>query len=273
VTSLRENSAQDRAKAVHTARKDMKKMRSVLRLVRDELGKRTYREENRRYRDAARLLSETRDSEVLAGTLGSVLERYPEEGPPVDELVADLEQRRITAASQDEDSIAGAIAEAADRIEAGGKKIPDWPLGGSGWKLFEPGLKRSYSAGRKDLGKVEKQKNARGGPEAEVMHDFRKRVKDLWYETRLLREAWPAGLEGPEQECSRLADLLGDYNDLSVLLDEIEHRQDGEDFSVLVATIEGRQGELLEEALPIARRLYAEEPGPFVARIGAYWSA
>ena len=273
VSSLRQGAVEDRARAVHTARKDMKKMRSVLRLVRGELGKNTYREENRRYRDAARLLSATRDSEVMLGTLHSVLEIYPEGGPPVDRLASDLEERRRLASTKGDESVGQALSEAADRIEQGGEKIPDWPLGESGWQLFEPGLKRSYSAGRKDLGKVEKQSRDRGAPGAELMHDFRKRVKDLWYEMRLLREAWPAGLEGPERECSRLADLLGDYNDLSVLMEEIEGRDEGEDLSVLTRTIGDRQRDLREKALPIARRLYAEETDAFTGRIGAYWSA
>ena len=281
VKSLRQGATRDRATAVHTARKDMKKMRSVLRLVRDELGKDTYREENRRYRDAARLLSAARDSEVLAGTLGSVLEEYPENGPSVEGLVSDLARRRAMASAEGESSIEDTLGEAADRIDAGGRKIADWPLGSSGWQLFEPGLKRCYAAGRKDLSRVEKQLRKDRRPESEVMHDFRKRVKDLWYATRLLREAWPAGLEGPEEESSRLADLLGDYNDLSVLLDEIEARQDAEgdavdereDLSVLVETIEARQDGLLDECLPIARRLYAEDPVAFTARLGAYWSA
>ena len=282
VSSLRQGAKEDRATAVHTARKDMKKMRSVLRLVRDELGKNTYREENRRYRDAARLLSATRDSEVLAGTLDSVLEDYPEGGPSVDGLVSDLVQRRRLASSEGETSSNAALDEAADRIEAGGRRIAVWPLESTGWRLFEPGLKRCYAAGRKDLTSVEEQLRRDQPPEPEVMHDWRKRVKDLWYATRLLREAWPAGLEGPEDESSRLADLLGDYNDLSVLLDEIETRHtpaddggswDEEDFSVLAETIESRQRGLLDDCLPIARRLYAEDPAAFTARIGAYWSA
>jgi CHAD domain-containing protein len=286
VTHLRHGAEEDRAKAVHTARKDMKKMRSVLRLVRDELGRNTYREENRRFRDAARLLSATRDSEVLAGTLDSVLDEYPEGGPPVEALVRDLDERRRLASSQGETEIQKALGEAADRIEAGGERIPDWPLESSGWALFEPGLKRCYAAGRKDLSRVRKQLRHDRLPESEVMHDFRKRVKDLWYGIRLLREAWPAGLEGPQEEASRLADLLGDYNDLSVLLDEVEARQnatsdddgDGiskepEDLSVLVGTITDRQVSLLDDCLPIARRLYAEDPDAFTARIGSYWSA
>ena len=48
----------DPAKAVHTARKDTKKLRSVLRLVRDSLGDSRYRRENDRFRDAARNLAD-----------------------------------------------------------------------------------------------------------------------------------------------------------------------------------------------------------------------
>jgi galactose mutarotase-like enzyme/CHAD domain-containing protein len=288
VKSLRQGSREDRATAIHTARKDMKKMRSVLRLVREELGSKTYSQENRRYRDAARLLSATRDSEVLAGTLDSVLGDYPEEGPPVESLVRDLNQRRLTASSQGDSEVGKDLAEAAERIEAGGRRIPEWRLESSGWQLFEPGLKRCYTAGRRDLKKVQKQLRHDRLPESEVMHDFRKRVKDLWYATRLLREAWPAGLEGPQEEASRLADLLGDYNDLSVLLDEIATREqaaeslvegsevgtdEGEDLSMLVETVRDRQQALLEDSLPIARRLYAEDPGAFTARIGSYWAA
>jgi galactose mutarotase-like enzyme/CHAD domain-containing protein len=282
VASLRQGAESDRATAVHTARKDMKKMRSVLRLVRGELGKKTYREENRRFRDAARLLSTTRDTEVLAGTLDAVLRDYPSDGPSVEGLAKDLERRRQRASSERGSSIEASLGEAADRIEGGGRMIASWPLTESGWKMFEPGLKRSYSAGCRDLERVDKCFRRDRRPESELMHDFRKRVKDLWYETRLLREAWPAGLEGPEAEAGLLADLLGEYNDLSVLAEEIETRRsapgegeghDQDDFSVLVETIDDRQSVLLGECIPIARRLFAEEPGAFTARIGAYWSA
>jgi galactose mutarotase-like enzyme/CHAD domain-containing protein len=288
VESLRHGSREDRAKAVHTARKDMKKMRSVLRLVRDELGKTTYRDENRRYRDAARLLSETRDSEVLAGTLDSVLEDYPPEAPPVESLVQDLGRRQELASSREDSEIEAILDEAAARIEEGGRRVPDWKLESSGWQLFEPGLQRCYRAGRRDLKRVEKQLRRSRLPEAEVMHDFRKRVKDLWYAIRLLREAWPAGLEGPQEEAGRLADLLGDYNDLSVLLDEIAARGQTpeaeageaetmpgqpEDLTVLIETATGRQEDLLGHSLPIARRLYAEDPTVFTDRIGSYWKA
>src|ERR1041384_4372190 len=50
---LRRDTRTDVATAVHDARKDMKKLSSLLRLVRDGLGEQRYRAENDRYRDAA----------------------------------------------------------------------------------------------------------------------------------------------------------------------------------------------------------------------------
>jgi Uncharacterized protein conserved in bacteria len=51
---LRDAANGDLADSIHGARKDLKKIRAVLRLVRAELGDRRFRAEDRRYRDAGR---------------------------------------------------------------------------------------------------------------------------------------------------------------------------------------------------------------------------
>ena len=267
VSGLRASDSATRAAAVHTARKDMKKMRAVLRLIRGGMGKKNYRAENERFRDAAGKLSDARDAEVLIGTLESLLARYPEDGPPLEAFREELDQRRREAAGHGgEDAVERHVTEAADEIAAGREAVSRWKLKTSGWELFEPGLRRSYRDGRRALVEVEHE------PASEAMHEFRKRVKDHWYGMRLLRDAWPAGLEGVAGEAGLLSDLLGDYNDLSVLLAEVEAHQGDEDLSTLGSVAADRQKELLAEALPIARRLYVEQPSAFTARIGAYWS-
>ncbi|MBA2240994.1 MAG: CHAD domain-containing protein, partial [Solirubrobacterales bacterium] len=68
---LRRTSASDdeaTAEAVHEARKDLKKTRSVLRLVREGLERERYREQNARLRDAGRGLAGARDAEVKLAT-------------------------------------------------------------------------------------------------------------------------------------------------------------------------------------------------------------
>jgi len=273
VTALREVPGRDRADAIHTARKDMKKLRAVLTLVRGELGGKAYRKESAQFRDAAKKLSESRDAEVLSSTLDSVLRDYPKDAPSLDLLIGDLaERRRSASASAGDKSVEQTIVVVADEIEAGGSRIPEWPLGKSDWSLFETGLARSYRSARKSLAAVERGASADGLPEPGHAHTFRKRVKELWYSLRLLEDAWPEGLAGPTEAADDLADLLGDYNDLSVLLDETDSRSEV-DFSVLTETVHRRQADLLNRALPIARRLYAEEPEAFTTRIGAYWSA
>ena len=67
--------AEDLISGVHGVRKDLKKLRSELRLLRHELGGDLYRAENGNYRDAGRLLSTSRDAEVKVETLEDICER------------------------------------------------------------------------------------------------------------------------------------------------------------------------------------------------------
>lgn len=264
---LRETAPGNRAEAIHDARKDIKKMRAVLRLVRDDLGKSTFRTENHRYRDAARLLSGARDADVLIETVESLAGEYPPDAPPLDGLLRDLETKRDEEAERDTEAT-GRLNQAAKEIEEGGRLIDDWTLDGSDWDLFERGLRRTYRDGRRAMA------NLGPDPSTEQLHEWRKRVKDLWYQLRLLRNAWGPYLKTQAAETGRLGDLLGQRNDLAVLLTEIRSRQaEGQDFSALADLAKNRQTELLDEAMPLGHRIYAESPGAFAKRIGAYWNA
>ena len=75
IEALREDAKDNPAAAIHSARKEIKKIRSVLRLARPELGEKTYAAENERYRDAGRTLSGSRDAEVKVETLADLHHR------------------------------------------------------------------------------------------------------------------------------------------------------------------------------------------------------
>ncbi len=265
---LRSTDPATRADAVHEARKDMKKMRAVLRLVRDEVGRETFRAENHRYRDAARLLSEARDNDVLVHTVERLVASHPEEAAAVTPLITDLEARRDRSRESGGSTIDPRLERAEQTIGEGGRLIDDWNLTESDWQLFAGGLRRTYRDGRRRLRDVEVD------PTPEAVHEWRKRVKDLWYQLRLLRNSWEEGLKSPVKEVGHLGDLLGSYNDLSVLLAELEARYSADPAAAgLKALATSRRIELLEEALPIGNRVYAEKPRQFTDRIGAYWSA
>ncbi|MGN6662623.1 MAG: CHAD domain-containing protein [Solirubrobacterales bacterium] len=254
---------EDRAEAVHGARKDMKKLRTVLRLARDELPKDLYAEENERFRDAARALSASRDAEVKLATLDALAE---EDGKLPEEAVAAwraiLDRDREAAANT-----AGGEA-AIGLIEAGLAGIREWPLAGDSWKTLGAGAKRSYRRGRRAMADAEAE------PSEASFHRWRKRAKDLWYELRLLGAAWSGPLEAAAEEAHRLTDLLGDHHDLAVLRADLRERQLGEEeAAALEGAIFKRQKRLAGEALDLGRRLYAEKPKAFDRRLRRYWEA
>ncbi|HVW45851.1 MAG TPA: CHAD domain-containing protein, partial [Solirubrobacterales bacterium] len=112
------------AEAIHGARKDLKKARSALRLVREELGEKTFDRENQELRDAARLLSASRDAEVKLATLTTLAEGGAGDLPPAaaalwrDALAADRD--RIVEDEGDQ------IEAAVEAIEAVATRAPDW---------------------------------------------------------------------------------------------------------------------------------------------------
>lgn len=264
---LRDSDPAVRAESVHEARKDMKKMRAVLRLVRDDIGRDTFHTENRRYRDAARILSDSRDSEVLVETLEALVEANPDIATDAGPLIVSFDLRRRRDRESSDTAIDSRLERAAQAIEEGSRLIDNWDLTRSDWQLFAGGLRRTYRDGRRRLDDVE----TSATPEA--VHEWRKRVKDLWYQLRLLRDSWKGGLKSPVNEIGHLAELLGEYNDLSVVVDALEADHGGDPATAglkLLATY--RQAEILDEALPLGKRVYAERPRQFTGRIGAYWS-
>lgn len=254
----------DVATAVHETRKDLKKLRSLLRLSRGGLPPKQFKRENARYRDAARLLSSTRDAEVKLQTLRALRERYGADVPAVEglELLLGAEIERLAAGNGDA-GFDARMREAAAAIEGGGSKLEKLRMEKSGWKLLEPGLLGSYRRGRLALDDVA------DAASAEAVHEWRKGVKDLWYHLRLLRDTWPEGLDGPIAQASTLSDLLGDHHDLTVLAEAVLAQE--REGRALLALVERRQAELLGEAMPIGRRLYAEKPQRFARRLRVYW--
>ena len=247
------------ADAIHEARKDMKKLRALLRLARGELGERAFARENAVFRDAARELSGVRDADVMLETLQS-LDLPAGLGWEVREKIQEhhalrREGGRETAAR----GVVGILTEARGRVE-------DWPLKRDSFGALAPGLERTYRRGRRDF------RAAREEPSVECMHEWRKRVKELWYHHALLRCVWPPVMSSVGDEAHALSTLLGDDHDLAVLAAWVgEHV--GEE-PELAAAVERRRGAIRGgEAFALGERLYAEKPSAYVRRVKRLWHA
>lgn len=244
-------------KAVHNARKDMKKLRALMRLVRGEVGDECYRRESDAFRDAGRELSGLRDADVMIATLDS-LELAPQQVGPLRQA---LEAHRIrTAAGGREQAAAGAKR----IIEQARGRVAGWPVETDGFGAFEADLQRIYRQGRRRM------RAARDEPTTDNLHEWRKRTKDLWYHLMLLEAAWPPVMHTLADEAHELSDRLGDDHDLAVLL---HWAQEHADASPIRAEVEKRRLRLQSEAFVYGARLYADRPRVFVGRLERWWEA
>lgn len=256
---LRHDVADDAVAAVHDARKAVKKERALVRLVRGAVPRGARRQENRALREAARGLSGARDAEVLVETLDGLAERYAGMVPAT--AFTAVREPLVRARSEARAQLADPqLPEtAADRLEAAGRRIAVLPMRGTGFAALMPGLSLTYRRGRRAFGA------ARSDPAAERLHAWRKRVKDLWYQLRLLSDVGGEIVAGHAKDAHALADLLGDEHDLAVLreaLDALPALADD-----VVALIDRRRAELAAEAFGLGRRVYAEKRRHFAARM------
>lgn len=269
IDSLEGRGPDDHDAAVHDARKRLKKARAAVRLVREDVGRDVQRTETTALRDAARRLSGARDAHVLLETLAA-LERDATPALPasaVADLRTALERRRdeLRAATAGDVS-----AEVVAELAAVRERLPGWPLDDEGFSSAAAGLRRIHGRGRSAMDAAFEQ------GDDESWHDWRKRVKDLWYALRILAPIAPGQLKGMVDEADELSDVLGDHNDLAVLgeaLDEHAATLDPGQVALVRAALERRRDELRLAAVPLGRRLYAESPRRFAKRLGSYWRA
>ena len=270
IGQLRGEAGSDPAVAIHEARKDVKKIRSALRLVRHVIGDEAWRRENDHYREVARSLSGFRDSEILVEALDGLCERFgPEAEGHFDALREQLENEN--RAAHDDGSLERAMSEAAAGLTVGRARIDAFPLEGDDWELIGPGLHRTYRRGRKRLRAVEEEASVTN------LHELRKRVKDLWYQVRLIKEADEHMLGALADHAHDLSDHLGDDHDLALLRETVQRRRAAfsqpADKRHLLEQIDQRRGELQFAAISLAERTYADKPKRFIKRLEKRWDA
>ena len=249
--------------AVHEARKHLKKTRALLRLVRPATGAGAYRRENAALRDAGLALSGARDADVLLETVDKLAAHAAGQLPATTfaQLREALEGDRAAGAG-DRTAVAATLREALARVE-------QWPLETADWDAVVAGAARAYGRGRDAFAL------ARTNPSVVHLHEWRKRVKDLWYHERLLAPAWPEVIGAHGEQAHRLSELLGDDHDLAVLRGRLDGPltlppEAGADLPALLALVDERRAELRMAAVALGHRLYAEQPKAFARRLARY---
>lgn len=256
--------------AIHDARKRFKKVRAVLRLVRGKIGEEVFGRENAAFRDAGRKMSDMRDSAVLLNTLSDLHDRFSDRISPAAFNTAEVELIRQYGHSHRVYMLEDMQARIITDIRAARDRVATWPIKRDDFDALRGGLKRVYRRGRKRMA------DAYADPEPEAFHEWRKRVKYLWYHVRILENLWPEVLGALADEVHALSDYLGDAHDLAVLKYTILYQPNlnGNSGAVqqLVTLIDAQRAACHARANPLGARIYQEKPKRFVKRMAGYWS-
>ncbi|WP_116807953.1 CHAD domain-containing protein [Steroidobacter cummioxidans] len=252
---------------IHDARKQLKKSRAALRLLRNSIGEIAYRRENTALRDAARPLGVARDSKVLVAALDDLVERYE---PATRSLKLDkfrrvLRQEQTAARKAITLTLANKQRKVLREVKARSAK---WNMKGADWEIIGGGLGRIYHGGKKRM------KTAKRSRANEDLHDWRKQVKYLWHQLQILEPVWPGPLGELADQSHKLADHLGDDHDLAVLRSKVTAHTEtfqGKDCDALIAVLDRRRKQLQNKAFRLGARIFQEKPERFVGRIGRYW--
>ncbi len=259
---------------VHEARKSLKRVRALLRLVRDGLRKNEWQRLNGELRDIGRLLAGHRDRDVRRDTLGLLAEGASKGLAAAVERVAALE----AGLQPDTTALApvlncgseSALRQAVDKMQVIRQELATFDAA-IDVAHVESGLVRTHRAGRGALEACDIQVTD------EQFHELRKVVQIHWRQMQLLGAAWPELFKARIASARALAHDLGIEHDFSGLAQWYQSpamsHVSRADVRIIVAACRQAQATLRTKALSDAEILFAGRPRVFASEAIAYWSA
>jgi hypothetical protein len=252
--------------SVHTARRHIKKVRALIRLVRPALGRR-YRVANRVLRVVSQLLGPIADGQATVDTLTRVAERRRSD------LTADVAAnirtwlvRRQSIAYEDA-ALDDAFETAAGLLRAERDTVDHWHLRKSGFRAIAGGLERTARAGRRAMGRAKA--SSRSGD----YHTWRQRVKDQWLQVRLLQARCGDGLALDERRLEALDGYLGECHNCAILREVLttDSTLNRSDAARCLRAVRRYERELRRCARRLGKAIYHETPKDFVTRVRRLW--
>jgi CHAD domain-containing protein len=253
-------------KSIHEVRKIVKKVRAIVQAIEADGGRRTA-DGRKRLRRVNRVLSPLRDADAMLNMLATLKKRNPQlftehTFARVRRELSLRKRHAITAVDQrswkklDRDLRA---------LRASAKR---WRIAHHGFKALEPALRATYRRGRRALAKAQESQRAAD------FHEWRKQIKALWYELRLLQDG--GGIIRRHIEALHRAETwLGDEHNVVVLCAELS-----KDATVCAGPLDADrlklaadryQCELRRKALATARSIYGRKSRQYVRAIERAW--
>ena len=126
---------------------------------------------------------------------------------------------------------------------------------------------KTYRRGRRAM------RRAAEGAAEDDFHEWRKQVKHLAYQFRLLRPILGKQFKRKGRHLGALGDLLGNEHDLAVLALTLarNHPEALPAVGIVVRHIDAHRRELQQAALRLGQRIYRRQPRRFEKRLRQHW--
>ena len=253
--------------SIHDARTHVKKARAIFELVRADEGH-GLDGSAKRLRSVNRALSRLRDADAMLEILTTLRKEAPD---VLSAGVATRVRRQLVAHKRAVMKRAGkkkAWNDAVKELRKLRRVAKAWQPDHRDFRALAAGLRQSHRRGRKA-----KARAVESGRAADF-HEWRKQMKALWYELRLV-EPCGARIRRDAGVLRRTQRWLGDDHNIVVLCEELS--QDASicggaaDLDRIRLAADRYQCGLRQKAIDETKQLYARKPGAYVRGIQGAW--
>lgn len=258
---------------VHETRKEMKRTRAGLRLLREALGETAYQRLNRSVRDAARLLTPIRDAKVLRDALDDLLHQAGESAQKV--RLSEPRQALLQEHRSSRDKLSNrALHAISTRLQGVKQHLQVLPESRLDHAPTDAALNRAYKKAQRAFLLAAKE------PSNEHLHEWRKQVKYHLHQLEFVQPLKPKRIGATVKQAHQLADHLGDDHDLCILHEKIAlHSTQAQASPGTVATdalikeLKRQRAKLQRKSYQLGKKLYADKPKQVTKQVVKYVDA
>lgn len=240
---------------VHDVRVLMKKSRAALKLLKSQTETELFEKEYAALRDVGRRMQTWRETSVHRKLLKAMKKKYPE-------LFSDLAgnekinrflnktEEIISPPPEMKKNVEGII----DILHKSGYRMRFRNLNNLDLDLLFKELETTFRNNSEIFLK------ARNYPKSTNLHEFRKQIKDFLYQLAFFRALKPKVIKGLEKRLDSMAQNLGKYNDIAMLVKELGYRyKPGENtfaLDELILILKKEQDRYLSKVWPSAFNIF-----------------
>ena len=250
---------------IHTLRKRVKFLRTILKLVRNGIGEQFYKKNNFILRDLNRRSALLRNFSALIIICNESINEDTDKSQPLKKLLPRLQSNfNKIKENIDYSALFHQQEVTLHKVQTNLNKSKLIKLR---FATIKSGLEKIFSDASELLSISKK------NPNESNLHEWRKSVKDLYHCISVLSPIKPKIYNGYAKQLKQLSDMLGELHDYFELQHYVESTDKQElDLELINAHIERSKSMLSKKSFSLGKKLLKDKPGTFGSRFKKYYS-